>query len=85
MQKRVRHGHSEYQIHFKGYPPTHLQWEPLTANNRHTWESDWHLLRSFDPSVGPFSSTSTTPLNPPITPTLRRSTRQSLKADLPTT
>ena len=36
LQKRVRHGHFEYQIHFKGYPPTHLQWEPFTANNRHT-------------------------------------------------
>lgn len=68
LQKRIRHGHPEYQVHYTCYPSTHLQWEPLTPQNRHTWESDWSLLQSFDPSLGPFSPTSIP---------LRRSTRSS--------
>jgi transposase InsO family protein len=68
LQKRIRHGHPEYQVHYTGYPSTHLQWEPLTPQNRHTWESDWSLLQSFDPSLGPFSPTSSP---------LRRSTHSS--------
>ena len=53
LNKRVRHGHPEYLVHFKGYPDSHAQWEPLTPSNRSSWESDWQLLFKYDPSVGP--------------------------------
>ncbi len=54
LDKRIRHGHSECLVCFKGYPDSHAQWEPLTASNRSSWESDWSLLFQYDPSVGPF-------------------------------
>jgi hypothetical protein len=70
LNKRIRNKHPEYLVHFKGYPDSHAQWEPLTKSNRHTWESDWSLLLEFDPSVGPFNVNSNSSNVP-----LRRSSR----------
>ena len=67
LNKRVRHGHSEYLVHFKGYPDSHAQWEPLTPSNRSSWESDWPLLLKYDSSIGPFQ--------PVVVSKPRRSTR----------
>lgn len=56
LDKRTRHGISQYLVQWRGYSSGYNLWIPFipsSPSNIASWLSDWDILSAFDSSIGP--------------------------------